>query len=324
MQTRDGLVDAFLAQTPWADWARTPLAGDASSRRYIRLTSGDAAVIIMDAPPAANATTTSQFADIAHYLANAGLCPPEIHAHDPKTGIMVISDLGPHDFAGWLNSRPQDAALLYRAATDVILHLQSCDPPAALAQMTPDIGATMIQVTCDYYARCQGDDLRQAVNETMQELAPVADTVALRDYHAENLIWRPQHSSLARVGRLDFQDAFVAPKGYDLMSLLRDVRRDVEPALTEMVIDDYLTRSGLPMSFRAQLACLGAQRNLRILGVFAYLAKAKNKPRYLDLMDRVWRNLQADLAHPALEALRHAVDNTLPVPTTAHLQSLRP
>ena len=108
------------------------------------------------------------------------------------------------------------------------------------------------------------------------------------------------------------------------MSLLRDVRRDVEPALTEMVIDDYLTRSGLPMSFRAQLACLGAQRNLRILGVFAYLAKAKNKPRYLDLMDRVWRNLQADLAHPALEALRHAVDNTLPVPTTAHLQSLRP
>ena len=67
---------------------------------------------------------------------------------------------------------------------------------------------------------------------------------------------------------------------------------------------------------------LGAQRNLRILGVFARLA-ANGKPRYLDLMPRVWRHLQADLAHPALSQVAAFLHPVLPPPDPRLLDRLR-
>ncbi len=319
MLDRDDRISTFLRGTVWHDWERTALAGDASTRRYERLRSANDTVILMDAPPG----TTRPFAKIANYLAGQALCPPQIHAHDPDLGLMIISDLGADDFAGWLIKHPHDSDELYRSATDVILHLQSCNPPSGLHIMSPQVGAEMVAITCDHYGGKPADDLTTEMEQALHRLAPIADTLALRDYHAENLIWRPDQSGFARIGLLDFQDAFIAPKGYDLMSLLRDARRDVAPDLVERVIADYLDRSSLGDSFRAQLACLGAQRNLRIIGVFARLARDMQKPRYLTLIPRVWHNLQADLQHPALHKLRQVVDATLPPPTDTHLQGLR-
>ena len=107
------------------------------------------------------------------------------------------------------------------------------------------------------------------------------------------------------------------------MSLLRDARRDVPADFSAEMIDYYMRNAGLDKDFHAQLACLGVQRNLRILGVFARLAKQMRKTRYLALIPRVWANLQIDLAHPALADLRRAVDNMLPTPTDAVLESLK-
>ena len=61
----------------------------------------------------------------------------------------------------------------------------------------------------------------------------------------------------------------------------------------------------------------GAQRNLRILGVFARLINVEGKPKYRAFMPRVWRNIQADLAHPALSRLQNIVDQNIPDPAQA-------
>ncbi|MEL6839255.1 MAG: phosphotransferase [Pseudomonadota bacterium] len=321
MRDRNTLIDAFLRNSQWDTWRRTQLAGDASTRRYERLHSSDDTVILMDAPRG-NGTATTTFAALADYLSSCGLCPPEILAHDPQAGIMIISDLGSDDFASWLQTRPQDGDTLYQSATDVLLHLRNCVPPENLSVMSPEVGAQMISITGTYYAGKPADDLVSEMEQALLRLAPNADTLALRDYHAENLIWRPAMSGLAQVGLLDFQDAFIAPQGYDLVSLLRDARRDVAPDLRERVIADYVARAGLDDAFRAQLACLGVQRNLRILGVFARLATEMQKTHYLRLIPRVWHNLQADLAHPELTALRRVAEATLPAPQNHPL--LRP
>lgn len=323
MSARERQIEAFLDASDWWDWEREALAGDASTRRYERLISGAQSVILMDAPPGAGATTT-QFADLAIWLKDKGLCPPDILAHDPDLGFMVISDLGRDDFAQWLTKRPSDAQRLYRAATDILLHLQTCPVPADLPVMTPATGAMMVDLAGAYYAGHPADDLVTAMEHALERFALSPDTLALRDYHAENLIWRPHFAGLAQVGLLDFQDAFIAPKGYDLMSLLRDARRDVPAALSAEIITYFIDKTGLGPDFHAQLACLGAQRNLRILGVFARLAKEMRKPKYLKLVPRVWANLQTDLAHPALADLRRTVDKTLPQPTAAVLESLAP
>ena len=157
----------------------------------------------------------------------------------------------------------------------------------------------------------------------MQALTPQPDTLALRDYHAENLIWRPELVGLARVGLLDFQDAFVAPLGYDLASLLRDARRDVPDDICAAMVAHFMAETGAGADFPAQLACLGAQRNLRILGVFARLAVEMGKTRYIPMIPRVWAQLQKDLAHPALSDLRAAVSDILPAPDAALLARLQ-
>ncbi|MDX8350546.1 phosphotransferase [Cognatiyoonia sp. IB215446] len=323
MSAREEQINAFLQATEWREWQRAPLAGDASTRRYERLSSGANSVILMDAPSGSGATTT-EFADLAAALQDFKLCPPAILAHDPVLGAMVISDLGRDDFALWLAKRPEDAEMLYRAAIDVLLHLRQQMPPADLSVMTPEIGAAMVGLAGEHYAGRPADDLISEMARALERLAPHADTLALRDYHAENLIWRPGLSGLARVGLLDFQDAFVAPEGYDLVSLLRDARRDVPPALVTRMVAYYMDKTNADQGFHAQLACLGAQRNLRILGVFPRLAKQMRKPKYLALIPRVWANLQLDLAHPALAELRRVADATLPSPTDAFLEGLQP
>ena len=68
---------------------------------------------------------------------------------------------------------------------------------------------------------------------------------------------------------------------------------------------------------------LAAQRNLKIVGIFARLRLRDGKPRYLDLIPRVWAHLQRDLAHPALAPLAAFVARHVPAPEPAVLDRLR-
>lgn len=321
MSEREKQIAQFLAAEGLAAWQRVRLAGDASGRRYERLGHDGRSVILMDSDPGTG-QETAPFARIAGILADEGLSPPDILAHEPEAGLMIISDLGPHDFAKWLANRPDDGEMLYKAAVDVLVRLKNIVPPPDLPILTPDVGGAMLEPLFPHYTDAPIDDLSNAVTTAMSALLPPADTLALRDYHAENLIWRPDLTGTDRVGLLDFQDAFVAPAPYDLASLIRDVRRDVSVELVEKMMQHYARALDAGDDLKAQVACIGAQRNLRILGIFARLARTLNKPRYIDLIPRVWRNLQLDLNHPALADVKRAAA-ILPPPEPAFLTTLR-
>ena len=64
--------------------------------------------------------------------------------------------------------------------------------------------------------------------------------------------------------------------------------------------------------FRAEMAAIAAQRNAKIVGIFARLFRRDGKPRYLGYLPRVWGNLNHDLAHPSLASLRAWYDRTIP------------
>jgi aminoglycoside/choline kinase family phosphotransferase len=139
-----------------------------------------------------------------------------------------------------------------------------------------------------------------------------------RDYHAQNLIWMPHRQGLARVGLIDFQDAVAGSLAYDLVSLLEDARRDVSPAIADLATRHYLASmraQGTPLdetAFRRDMAVMAAQRNAKIVGIFARLYKRDGKSRYLGYLPRVWGHLERDLAHPSLAPLRAWYDRTIP------------
>ena len=319
---RDQIIANALAATPWADWSKSAISGDASTRRYFRLSQNDLPpAIMMDDP----ALATNSFANIAHFLTNAGFAAPKILHHDPTIGFMIVGDLGRTDFATHLRTTPQDEATLYRTATDILcdLHHQKTNLP--LGTIDQSTAAHMIDLVALHYApdpQCK-DDLLAAMDAAYANYVDPTPHIALRDFHAENLIWRPGHRGQDRVGLLDFQDACYAPAGYDLMSLLRDARRDIGPDISRNCITQFCAATGTDLhQMSAHLACVSVQRNLRILGIFARLSHRDGKRKYLSLLPRVWSNLMTDLAHPSLANLRYVVTRALPAPDAATLQRL--
>lgn len=345
--TRNAAIEAFLETSGWSGAARQPLAGDASARRYERLALGRRRAILMDAPPESGIDTTP-FLAVAAWLRRGGLSAPEVFAAAPDQGLALLEDLG-DDLLATLCAR--DAGLepaLYDAAVDTLAGMQEMGwseqaaggmVAAGLAldavrDWTPpayDMAVLMreARLMTEWYlpavtAHPVPPDLA-AEYEALAEAAFArvlrdATVPIYRDYHAENLLWLPERRPLARVGLLDFQDMLIGHPAYDFVSLVRDARRDIPPGLAARARARYLARTGRDAeSFDAAAHILSAQRNLKILGLFARLRRRDGKARYLGYLPRVWGYLDGDLVHPALAPLRDFVTRHVPAPTAEAL-----
>lgn len=328
MADRKSLSASFLAAHGWGDARRHFLAGDASDRSYERLTRGTESAVLMDAPPG-KGDDPAQFVSIAAYLTSIGLSPPAILAQDLSLGFLLIEDLGDALFARVLDGDPSRETVLYRAATDVLVHLHAHPAPLGLPDFSAQNWATAAAFALDWYAfaatgtRPESAAFITCLTDTLLRHADGPRVMILRDYHAENLLLLPGRHGVAAVGLLDFQLAQMGQPGYDLVSLVQDARRDVSPAVASDMLKHFATFTGRDLAlFQTSCAVLGAQRALRILGVFARLCLVGGKPAYLRLMPRVWAQLQTNLAHPALADLRLICGRILPPPTDAVLKKI--
>ena len=299
---RDMQAEDFLARQGLAEAPRKALGGDASARRYTRLPG----LLLMDAPKD-QPDRTEDFTRIAKHLRDLGLSAPLVPAEDQARGFLLVEDLGPNLYPQAIAQDPGLQTTLYETATDVLRHLQAHPAPPGLPNLTAADWAEAAALALDHYAPASPQaraDFTGVLTETLA-LADGPRVLILRDYHAENLLWLDR-TGLARVGILDFQLAQMGQPGYDLISLTQDARRDVSPELEAHLIDRF-DRSP---DFAAACAAIGAQRALRILGIFARLSQ-QGKPRYLDLVPRVRGHLARNLAHPALAPLKSLCDKLL-------------
>ena len=323
MSDRATLSRTFLQRAGWGDAARSKLAGDASFRKYERLNRNGEPAVLMDAPPPQE--DIRPFMRIARHLDSLGYSAPRILAEDAEHGFLLLEDLGDDLFARLLRSGG-DERRLYEAAIDFLLDLHRHPAPADLAPYDEMRLIDEAELFTDWYlpaltGRDTPANIRQAFRFLFGILAPEVGMdgtpdrriLVLRDFHAENLIWLPQRSGVARLGLLDFQDAVAGHPAYDLVSLLEDARRDVDPELAEAMLQRYIAGSGVDdATFRRAYAILGAQRNIRIIGIFTRLWKRDGKPHYQAFMPRMWGLLEHDLAHPALADLRGWIDAMVP------------
>ncbi len=318
---RDHAATAFLAGAGWGDAARVPLAGDASARSYQRLTLAGRTAILMDNAPG-GADDPASFVAIARHLRSLSLSAPDVLSADVEAGFLLLEDLGDAVFARLLERNPERELAFYTAATDVLLHLQAHPAPPGLPDIDAAEWAEAALLVLEWYvfaitdAQPEPSALRTALGGALARLANGPRVLILRDYHAENLIWLPERAGLARVGLLDFQLAQMGQPAYDLVSLLQDARRDVGLDTEAGLVRHFASVTGQDADrFCAAYATVGAQRALRILGIFARLCLVAGKPAYVRLMPRVWDQLQRNLAHPALTELRAVCDDLLPPPT---------
>ena len=175
------------------------------------------------------------------------------------------------------------------------------------------------QLFTEWYCPALGLDVDAAGFDAAwrEVLAPLTanqqpGVTVLRDYHAENIMLLRPDQGASEQGVIDFQDALVGHPAYDLVSLLQDARRDVSPELEAKMLARYREQADCGPEFDADYARLGAQRNTKIVGIFARLNQRDGKPRYLGMIPRVWEALERDLAHPALAPVAQWFDANIP------------
>ena len=277
------------------------------------------------------AGSVAAFVATAAYLRERGLSAPRILAHDVDEGLAVLEDLGDGLFASLIADRVAETPL-YEAAVDLQAALQAETPPDLLDAE----GATWPLLTYDSLALKVATDTFLEYWPQFAGMAPFGDAATAewdalwapvwvrgeagasvfthRDYHAQNLLWLPERSGVARVGLLDFQDALKAHPAWDLTHLLQDARRDVSPDLETAMLDRFLDlRPELDRdAFLADYRALAASNAARILGRVFARQSLLGRPQYREFMPRTWRYLERDLQDPAMAGLKAWFDRHVP------------
>ncbi len=304
----------FLNQHGWGDAILSPVAGDASFRRYFRVRDGDRRAILMDAPPPHE--DPRPFISIAEYLKDSGFAAPGIFARDLTRGLVLLEDFGDQRMREHLDYHPEDEDAIYRQAVDLLRALHQV-PAASLPAYDQAQYLREANLLTEWYCPTQRLDVDVESFEAgwREILQPVVNAqnppvTVMRDYHAENIMLLEDGG----FGLLDFQDALIGHPAYDLVSMLQDARRDVTDELEARMLAHYLTDHGKDEAeeFRSHYAILGAQRNTKIIGIFTRLSVRDGKQRYLDFLPRMWRLLEKDLQHPALEPITNWFDRNIP------------
>ena len=310
-------MDRQLQLTTWLNstldqsFTLTTASADASFRRYFRVHLPDAfrghhTLIAMDAPPPQE--DCAPFVKIAQLLLDAGLNAPQVLAQDLINGFLLLTDLGDTTYLSQLNIEPANvshAQKLYSDATNALIKLQLASQVGTLPDYDEALLTREMQLFPDWYiSKHLGitlDAEQQAVlnntfNVLNQNILAQGQVTVHRDYHSRNLMV----TEVNNPGVLDFQDAVYGAITYDLVSLLKDAYIEWEE---EQIIDwavrywQPAKRAGLPVpddfsEFYRDFEWMGAQRHIKVLGIFARLSHRDGKNGYLKDMPLVMRYLR--------------------------------
>ncbi|MGC1181523.1 aminoglycoside phosphotransferase family protein [Legionella sp.] len=290
MHERENALEEWLVQTiKQHDIVITPLAGDASFRRYFRVHYSGLTSVVMDAPP--DKEDLNSFIHVAQTLEHADVYTPKILAANLQQGFLLLSDLGDKLLLNSLHT--ETANNYYQQAINTLLKIQSCtinDPMLA----SFDHAFTMKEMTlCSewflktYLALDLTHEETTLLHQTMEwiaaEITQQPLTFIHRDYHSRNLMLINDERKL---GVIDFQDAMHGPITYDLVSLLKDCyiswpRTKVLEWVEFFYIQSALANNYSLAEFIRAFDLCGLQRHLKVLGIFSRLHLRDNKSVYL-------------------------------------------
>ena len=272
-------------------FAVEPASGDASFRRYFRVSLPDGATFIaMDAPP--DKEDCGPFVDIAKRLEHIGLHVPHIHARDLDQGFLLLEDMGDTLYLGQLDERSADR--LYGDACSALVAMQACAPVDGLPLYGRDLLMQELELfrhwLCGVHLALglDADDqgMLDAVFETLVTNALEQPQVFVhRDYHSRNLMV----TAPPMPGILDFQDAVAGPVTYDLVSLLKDAYirwpreevRDRAWGYFELAVQSGVLMPEHEGKFQRWFDLMGIQRHVKVAGIFARLYRRDGKSGYL-------------------------------------------
>jgi hypothetical protein len=309
----------------------TPLAGDASSRRYYRARlenspRADSSIVmelagsalplsseelaIFKEPP-----TELPFINVHRFLSTLGVRVPALFGIAPDQKLLLLEDLGDRALWDAVQVVSSDEVFAwYQKAVDQLLRIQvegtrRRDDRCVAFQQRFDF--RLYQWEFEHFIEyglekrpggkisdAEKSRLRKSFEEIARRLDGLEPCLSHRDYHSWNLM-----ALNGAVAVIDFQDALLAPPQYDLASLLNDRETDriVDGNLETRLLDYYLDRRealGLCVDraeFFDDYILSALQRDFKVVGRFYYLDIVKGKPGYRKYIPPTLKRLKRNL-----------------------------
>jgi aminoglycoside/choline kinase family phosphotransferase len=314
------------------------LAGHASLRSYWRVGGPGASQVVMVMPPGAapeEATAGGRpevepFVDVQRYLAGLGVRVPQVLAFEEAEGLMVLEDLGDEMLETRLRAGA-DPGPLYQAAVDQLARLRARAEarPAGCVAFGRGFEAALYRWELDHFREWlleawKGATLSPAERAEVEgwfdrmaaALAAEPRGFTHRDYQSRNLMLLPSGEQAV----IDFQDALLGPRQYDLVALLRDSYVELPAELVDALLARYLERLEAeggprlePGPFREVFDLLTVQRKLKDAGRFVYIDRVKGNPDFLPSIPASLRYVrQAFARRPDLAPLQEVLARHVP------------
>ena len=295
-----------------------PLSGDASTRRYFRLSPKEGVTSIVALYPDPFDATATPFYTVGEALIQMGLFVPKLLDHDGALGIYEQEDLGDLTLQHVLHeASPQQKVDLYREAIDEIVTAQREAPKVPQRAICFHTAFDIEKLSWElHYFEKHFLELHRRSDLSVEDRSKLAEgfhslaaqiaswprVLCHRDYHSRNLM---QHNG--RLFWIDYQDARMGPSTYDLASLLRDSYVALDDEFVQDRAEEF-RQKGAPdetrEAFQQRFELMSIQRNLKALGTFGYMAVVRNNPVYLPYMPRTLAQVKRNLArHPELASL---------------------
>lgn len=303
-------IRPFIERTIGRRFRIAEIAGDASARRFYRISTGKRSAVLMVHPEPLE--PSSPLFSNHRVLASIGAPVPHILGSDPARGLVLVEDFGDdtlqsHLLAASPAARAREAAVLYGQACDLIVLLHR----RGAAALRPDDFASTCSLDrerflfeLDHFHRhfivghrnrtpapAEEAMLRAFYADLAGECDRLPRVYCHRDFQSRNLMVRRGGLRL-----IDFQDGRMGPYTYDAASLLRDSSLDLDERLVDDMIDRLCRRLGHePDEFRRDFDLIALQRNIKDLGTFGFMAGVRGRPEYLAYVPRTVRHIKNTL-----------------------------
>ena len=290
-------ITAFLNKNFNNKYSLSELKQDASLRQYYRILTEQHSYILMDSSRDQKALL--DFVKITNLLQKHELSVPTIILADPEHNFLVLEDFGTVSFNDYLKQQPNDTDKLYYLALDNInevVKIKITDLDLKHHNKTELLDG--VKLFSKYYLKENPDILTNMFAQVLAKLDDNHRYLALRDFHADNLMILKHRADLYKIGLLDYQDASKSFLSYDLISLIQDARRQVKLLDQKKYLSYFIDKAKIKnlSKFYQEYEILSFQRNARILGLFTKFTRegSTNYNKYIsNVREYLEQNLQS-------------------------------
>lgn len=318
---RIDLLKNWLSKKLEIDFSISAASSDASFRRYFRVKTVKDSLIVMDAPP--QKESIEVFLKINQILNSINVNVPDIYEEDKSLGFILMQDFGSDTYLDVLNDDNQQG--LYCDSIESLIQMQKLVKKNLCQSYTQKILFDEMSLFIEWYLKKykkieltnkENEKLLTCFEKISKKVLNQEKFFVHRDYHSRNLMVQ----KLNNPGILDFQDALVGPITYDLVSLLKDAYIEWDEEITLDHVVRYWEKaqsnnliSNLEFStFYKDFECMGIQRHLKILGIFARLSIRDKKNQYLENIPLVEKYLMdATERYRDFHQLRNFLDKVI-------------